>query len=107
MSFIAAAALAVAIGMLVHAHYTSNASPHYALAADGSPIGDLNGVAVKLNGVAVKAPPEYWFPRASTYPAEAAIPITKVSSAWTRGTGAWSTAQRLVRLAFDYFGRFE
>ena len=65
MSFIATAALAVAIGMLVHAHYTSKASPNYALAAGGSPIGDLNGVAVK-------APPEYWFLRASTYAAEVA-----------------------------------
>ena len=65
MSFIAAAALALAIGMLMHAHYTSNASPHYALAAGGSPIGNLNGVAVK-------APPEYWFPRASTHAAEVA-----------------------------------
>ena len=64
MSFIAAAALALAIGMLMHAHYTSNASPHYALAR-GSPIGDLHGVAVK-------APPEYWVPRASTYAAEVA-----------------------------------
>jgi hypothetical protein len=65
MSLIAAAALAAAIGMLARDHYTSNASPHYALAAGGSPIGDLNGVAVK-------APPEYWFLRASTYAAEVA-----------------------------------
>jgi hypothetical protein len=56
---IAAAALAVAIGLLVHTHHTSNATADNALAAVGSPIGDLNGVAVK-------APPEYWFPRAST-----------------------------------------
>jgi hypothetical protein len=65
ISFIAAAALAVAIGMLARAHYSSNAGPRYALAAGGSPIGDLNGVAVK-------APPEYWFPRASAYAAEVA-----------------------------------
>jgi hypothetical protein len=55
MSLFAAAALAVAIGMLLHAHQTSNASARKALAS-----------------VVVKAPPEYWFPRASTYADEVA-----------------------------------
>jgi hypothetical protein len=55
MSLFGAAALAVAIGMLLHAHQISNASAHNALAS-----------------VVVKAPPEYWFPRASTYADEVA-----------------------------------
>ena len=65
MTFIAAAALAVAIGMLVHVQHTSNASANAALVAVGSPIADLTGVAAK-------APPAYWFPRASTYADELA-----------------------------------
>jgi len=60
-SFIAVAALAVAIGMLVHARQTPNAIPHNAFAAAGLPI----------DTVAVKAL-EYWFPRASTYADEVA-----------------------------------
>jgi hypothetical protein len=65
MTFIAGAALGVATGMLAHAQYTSKASVNTALAAVGWPIGDLSRVAVK-------APPEYWFPRASTYADELA-----------------------------------
>ena len=65
MDLIAVAALGVAIGMLVHGYQTSNACAHNALAAVGSPIGDLNRVGVT-------APPEYWFPRASTYADEVA-----------------------------------
>jgi hypothetical protein len=44
IGFIAVAALAVAIGMLVHARQTSSANADNALAAAGSPIGDLNRV---------------------------------------------------------------
>jgi hypothetical protein len=65
MDLIAVAGLAVAIGILVHAYQTTNACAHNALAAVGSPIGDLNRVAVK-------EPPEHWFPRASTYADEVA-----------------------------------
>jgi hypothetical protein len=61
MTFIVAAALAVAIAVLMHAHQTSNASSHNAL-----PAGDLVGVAGK------PPPEEHWFPRASTHAAEVA-----------------------------------
>ena len=64
MGFIAVAALAVAIGMLMHAQQGSNGSAQVALAVVGSPIGDLKRIAVKT--------PEHWFPRASTYAAEVA-----------------------------------
>ena len=65
MDLIVVTALAFTIGMLVHAYQTSNVCAHNALAAVGSPIGDLNRSAVK-------APPEHWFPRASTYADEVA-----------------------------------
>jgi hypothetical protein len=60
MDLIAVAALAVAIGMFVDAHQTSNPCAHNAIVAVESPIGDLKRVAVK-------APPEHRFPLASTY----------------------------------------
>ena len=60
MGFIAVAALVVAIGIVVRAQHTSNASAPIAFAVVGLPI------------VAVKAPPEFWFPRASTYADEVA-----------------------------------
>ena len=62
MSLLVAAALAVAIGMLVRAHQTATERPSNALAVAGSPIGELQGVAIKT--------PENWFPRASTHAAE-------------------------------------
>jgi hypothetical protein len=63
MDFILVAALAVAIVMLVRAHQTSNASGVEALAAVGSPIGEIKPAAFK-------PPHEHWFPRASTYASE-------------------------------------
>jgi hypothetical protein len=65
MDFVLVAALAVAIFMLVRAHQTPNASGVEALAAVGSPSGDIKPVAFK-------APHEHWFPRASTYAHEVA-----------------------------------
>jgi hypothetical protein len=64
MGFIAVAALAVAIGMLMHSQQDSNRSAHVALAVVGSPVGDLKRIVVKA--------PEHWFPRASTYASEMA-----------------------------------
>jgi hypothetical protein len=69
MTFAAAAALAAAIGAVgtpEHAHLTSNAVAHNALAALGSASADLNGVAVKVvSGLEA-------VPRASTYADEVA-----------------------------------
>ena len=69
MTFAAAAALAAtigALGTLEHAHLTSNAVAHNALAATGSSIDNLNGVAVKVvSGLEA-------VPRASTYADEVA-----------------------------------
>jgi hypothetical protein len=66
MGLIVAVALGVVIGMFVQARQTSNPSAHYSFAAVESAIGD------DLNRVAVKAAPEHWFPRASTYEDEVA-----------------------------------
>ena len=65
MDVILIAALAITIFVLVRAHQTSNATGEEALAAVGSPVGD-----VKQAGF--KAPHEHWFPRASTYADEVA-----------------------------------
>ena len=65
MTLIAAAALAVAIGMLAHVQHTSNTSANTARVAVELPIADLTGVAAK-------AVPAYWFPRASTHEDELA-----------------------------------
>ena len=69
LSLVAAAALAWAIGVvgvLEHAHLTSNAVAHNVLAAPGSSIDNLNGVAGKVvSGLEA-------VPRASTYADEVA-----------------------------------
>jgi len=62
MRSIVAAGLSAAIWILAYPHRTSNASFH-SFAAAGSP-----------NGVAVKPPPAYWFPRSSTRASELAGP---------------------------------
>jgi hypothetical protein len=66
MGFIVAMGIGIAIGMLVQTRQTSNPSAHYSLAAVESAIGE------DVNRVAVKAAPEHWFPRASTYEDEVA-----------------------------------
>ncbi len=63
LDFVLVAALAVTIFMLMRAHQTPNASGVEALAAVGSPVGDVKQVGFK-------PPHEHWFPRASTYAAE-------------------------------------
>jgi hypothetical protein len=65
MDVILVAALAVTIFMLVRAHQTSNVTGEVALAAVGSPIGDVKRVGFK-------PPHEHWFPRAWTYADEVA-----------------------------------
>ena len=58
MTLIAAAALAVAIGMLVHVQHTSNPSANTALVAVGSPIADLTGVCGQ-GAACVLVPPRF------------------------------------------------
>jgi archaellin len=65
IDFVLVAALAVTVVLLVRAHQTSNATGEEALAAVGSPIGDVKRVGFK-------PPHEHWFPRASTYLGEVA-----------------------------------
>jgi hypothetical protein len=65
MDFILVAALAVTIVMLVRAHQIPNAGGVQALAAVGSPTGDIKRVGFR-------PPHEHWFPGASTYAHEVA-----------------------------------
>jgi hypothetical protein len=65
VDFILVAALAVTIFMLARAQQTPNATGQVALAAVGSPIGDIKRAEFKQ-------PHEHWFPRASTYAHEVA-----------------------------------